>query len=92
MVTQAETVIRERGKGTIVAILHHKEREIDPLLSDEQSARLRRVVLREVNGLVEFALEVLRSVDANPQGAQVVLNQHWLDKIDELHRAVVRGA
>lgn len=85
---QAQEIIRERANGAISAILYHKERHVDEALSDDQAEQLRRVVLREVNNLVKFVNEVVESLGAEPT---LTLNEHWLDKLNEIHRAVTNG-
>ncbi len=82
-------VIDDRCRIALAAILSYKDREIDPRVPDAVSVELRRTVLREVNGLAEFALDVISSV----RDDRLVLNALWLEqlsaKLDQVHEAVV---
>lgn len=86
------TLVDDRCKVALGAILRFKDTEIDPIVSVEVSAGLRRTVLREVNAFKDFALEVLGSV--HEQGMAV--NALWLEevatKLDDVHRAVINGS
>lgn len=86
MTAQAERLVRDRANEVIAAILHHKERFVDPALDDDTAARLRSVVLREVNAFKEFTVEILRSLDTGPA---MVLNEDLLRKLNDIHDAVV---
>lgn len=83
-------LLEKRRNRTIAVILGVKEREVDPLLpdgrcGDEAADKLRKVVLDQVNELVNFVVDVLDSFDTG----EVMLNQDYLRKIDELHRELV---
>ncbi len=87
-------VLSRRRDRVIATILGVKEREIDPLLvqlngkGNEASAKLRRVILDQIHDMHQLYLDVVTSLDADDG---VVLNELWLDKIDEIHDAVVRA-
>lgn len=78
-------MLAKRRDRAIAVILGVKERECDPYLPAEASARLRKVVLDQLNDFYELTMDLARSFD---QG-DVVLNDAYLDKIDELHSGVV---
>lgn len=92
MEDELATLVDDRCKVALGAILRFKDTEIDPIVPAEVSAGLRRTVLREVNGFKDFLLEVLGSV--HDRGMAV--NQIWLEeigaKLDDVHRAVTNGS
>jgi len=66
-----------------------KERECDKYLSKEASGKLRKAILDQFNEFYEICVDVMRSLDTG----EVVLNEHYVDRIEEklaeLHRALV---
>lgn len=85
MVVLADLVDRRRDRA-IAAILGLKEREVDQHLPPEVSRRLRKAVLDELN---DFALLIKDLLEPLSMESGVLLNEHWLEKLDEVHRAVV---
>lgn len=79
-------MLAKRRDRSISIILGTKERECDRDLSREASQKLRKVILDQVNDLVDFAIDVCDSLDTGG----VILNEQYLTKLDELHDAVVR--
>ena len=78
------------GKGrdrTIARILGAKEEEIDPFLPEDKQEDLREIILDELNYYAEFCMDIVGSVD----DGTVILNEEWVQKIDELHEAVIGG-
>lgn len=82
----AEVVARRRDRA-IAAILGLKEREVDQYLPPEVSKRLRKAVLDQLNDFAGLVTDVLEPLTA--PGSAVILNDHWLVKLDEVHQAVV---
>ncbi len=80
-----QEILHRRKQRCIATILGVKEREVDLDLSAETQAKLRKVILDEINDFHDIALDLLNSVD----GGNVVVNQLWLDKLDELYNHVV---
>lgn len=80
-------MLGKRRDRAISIILGVKERECDPYLTREQSQKLRKVVLDQVNDLVDFALDVYHSLDTG----EVVLNDVYLAKLDQVYEIVVGG-
>ncbi len=80
-----QEILYRRKQRCIATILGVKERELDKSLSAETQAKLRKVILDEINDFHDIALDLLNSVD----GGNVVVNQLWLDKLDELYNHVV---
>lgn len=80
-------MLGKRRDRAISIILGVKERECDPYLTREQSQKLRKVVLDQVNDLVDFALDVYHSLDTG----DVVLNETYLEKLDKVYEAIVQN-
>ena len=84
-------ILARRKDRAIAIVLNMKEKEVDPLLPDDRrgrevSLKLRKVVLDQINDLHDLCADVLRSATA---GGEVVLNEHYLQLIAELHEHVV---
>ena len=79
-----ESLLARRRDSMIKVILDFKDRECDPYLPDQTSFALRKMVLDQVNEFHDLVRDLVRS---NSGGG--VPNQMWLDKIDEIHRAVI---
>lgn len=78
-------MLARRRDRAISIVLNVKERECDSYLPKEASSRLRKVVLDQLNDLVDFALDVCASLDTG----EVVLNEVYLSKLNDIHDAVV---
>lgn len=79
------TILAKRRDRAIAIMLGVKEREADSYLPPEVSARLRKVILDQVNELTDLMVDLAASFDTGT----VVLNEHYLTKLDEVHRAVI---
>lgn len=86
----ARAVLERRRSRAIKAILGVKEAVCDDHLPPGSSDQLRRVVLEELNDLVEVALAVLDGLEQRVADG-VVYNELWLEKIDQIHAAMVTG-
>lgn len=86
----ADVLARRRDRA-IGAILGVKEREADPHLPPDAARKLRKVVLDQLNDYHSMVTDILGSLLAAQEedGAVVVLNGHWLEKIAAIHDAVV---
>lgn len=84
MQTALELLLKRRRDRSIAIILNVKEREADVHLPPEVARKLRKVVLDQLNEFHEVCVDVLESVD----NGDVVLNERYLRKIDELHDIV----
>lgn len=78
-------MLAKRRDRAISIILGVKEKECDSALTRESSQRLRKVVLDQVNDLVDFAMDLCNSLDTG----DVILNEDYLKKLDEVHAIVV---
>jgi hypothetical protein len=79
----AEALAKRRDRA-ISAILRVKEREVDSYVPPEVSARLRKTVLDQINDLTDYMTDVV-----GPFQDGVLVNELWLQKLDEIHEAVV---
>jgi hypothetical protein len=81
----AVALLERRMKKAIAIVLGVKEREVDGFLPRDVSDKLRKVVLDQFNEYHEMVLDVVRSLD----NGTVVLNEHYLELIEQLHSRVV---
>jgi hypothetical protein len=84
-------VLAKRRDRAIAIILGVKERECDSILKSTPdgkaaSDKLRKVVLDQMNELHDLYLDVMKSYDTG----EVVLNEDYLAKLDEIHEAVLK--
>jgi hypothetical protein len=84
-------ILAKRRDRAIATILNTKEQEVDPYLTDsprgrEAAAKLRKAVLDQLNDFHEMCLDVLRALET---GDTVVLNDHYLQLLAEVHDAIV---
>lgn len=85
-----QDLLRKRMDRAIATVLSAKEQSVDPLLPHSGDARtasrhLRKVVLDQFNDFYEVCIDVMGSLD----NGDAVLNEVWLEKLDEIHRAIV---
>lgn len=85
----AEELVERRKDRAIAIILRMKESECDEFLPAAVRIKLRKVILDQLNDLADVMFDVIKSLDAG----DVILNEMYLEKILEMHAAVVtRGA
>lgn len=84
----SEIVARRRDRA-IAVLLGVKEREVDQYLPKDVSIRLRKAILDQLNDYTTLVLDVLRSV--NTEDSTVVLNELYMQKLDDIHQAVAVG-
>jgi hypothetical protein len=80
-----QDLIEKRRNRAITIVLGVKEKECDQYLSAVASQKLRKVILDQFN---EFSLLVRDVMDSLDTG-DVVLNDVYIEKIDQIHSAVV---
>jgi hypothetical protein len=78
--------LAKRRDRAIAAILSFKEDQCDPYLPRPVSARLRKIVLDQLN---EFFVVACTSMAQGSYDPNVILNEHYLQKINELHDVIV---
>lgn len=85
MQASLDALLAKRRDRAIAIILGVKERECDSRLSPDQSSKLRKVVLDQLNEFYDIVVDIMRSLDTG----DVVLNDVYLGKIDEMHTRLV---
>lgn len=89
--TASNAILKEmlgrRRDRAISIILSVKERECDKMLSRDQSQKLRKVILDQMNDLADFSMDVCNSLDTG----DVILNEVYLRKLDAVYDIVVGG-
>jgi len=78
-------MLARRRDRAISIVLGLKEKECDQFLTKESSMKLRKVILDQMNELADFAIDVCNSLDTG----EIVLNEKYLHKLDELYETVV---
>lgn len=78
-------LLARRRDRTIAILLRAKENDCDLYLPADVSMRLRKVILDQVNEYHELACDLIKSLDRG----DVVVNELWLQKVNEIHEAVV---
>lgn len=82
-----QDLLARRRDRAIAIVLGVKERECDRDLSAMASQKLRKVVLDQFNDFYDICVDVMGSLDNN----DVVLNEFWLQKIEDIHSEIVRN-
>lgn len=82
-----EVLLRKRRDRCIAICLGVKERDVDSQLSPEARRRLRKVILDQFNEFYDLVVDIAGSLD----NGDVLLNEEYLAKIDEVHQAIVDG-
>jgi hypothetical protein len=77
-------LLRKRRDRAIAICLGLKEREVDQYLPPQVSARLRKVILDQMNDLYDTCLDLIGSSEGT-----VVLNELYQRKIDDLYDMLV---
>lgn len=78
-------LLNKRRDRAIAIILRTKEQECDQYLPREQSAKLRKVVLDQINNLSDMVIDLMGSLQDN---SGVILNEYYLQRLDEVHDMV----
>lgn len=81
--TMAVNLIANRGNRCVATILTFLEREVWPHLSEEASREARSMVLDQVNGFKDLAIDIVKSDTAH-------INDLWLQKLDAIHSEMRR--
>lgn len=81
---QIKDLLARRRDRSIAIFLGYKEREIDHYLPNGLPMELRKHFLDQINDFYDLALDVLNSLDTDA----VVLNEEYLQRIDEIHQIV----
>lgn len=87
MNTALMDMLAKRRDRSISIVLGTKERECDRFLPKDAQQKLRKVILDQMNDLAAFAVDVCDSLDTG----EVVLNETYLQKLDDVHDVVMNG-
>lgn len=79
-------ILEKRRDRVIATILGFKDAQCDDFLPADVSNGLRKLVLDQINDYFDLCCDLFKSVQ--PEG--VILNQEYLDKLDEVHRLVTK--
>lgn len=79
MIDRDREFLGKRRDRAIAIILSYKERECDDYLPERVSQDLRKVILDQINDIVDLAFDMINY--------DIVLNDEFLDKLDELLEA-----
>lgn len=77
-------LIALRGNRTTAIILTWLEENVYQHLSEDLQQETRRQVLDQINQFKDLAIDIVKSDPG-------LINEFWAEKIDEIHRATVRG-
>jgi hypothetical protein len=77
-------LLDKRCRRAIAVVLSLKESEVDKYLPPEVQQRLRKVILDQFNDLSALATDLLDSLERDS-----VVNELWLERIEQIHAAVV---
>jgi hypothetical protein len=77
--------LQRRKNRSIAIIMDVKEKECDADLNATSSTKLRKAVLDQFNEFYATCIDVMGSLDTG----EVVLNEEYLRKLDDLHRCLV---
>ena len=79
-------LLNRRKNRAAAIILGVKDDECDDYLPEEASRVLRKVILDEMNSFYEICIDVIESLDNDT----FLINDHWLEKLDEIHSCLVK--
>jgi len=83
-------IINKRSKRAIATILGVKEREADPFLPSAVSDKLRKVVMDQVNELVDLSIDCVKSAAEVEPGS--ITNDAYFDVLNSIHDTVIEIA
>lgn len=75
-------LLKRRRDRAIATVLSFKEREVDIHLPPEVAQKLRKEILDQINDVCDLALDLLSPED-------VIWNELFMQRLDEIHDAVV---
>ncbi len=79
-----DKLLETRGNKAIAIILSAKEELCDPHITQESAAIMRKVVLDQVNDLVEVALDLIHD-----NGDTIYNDEYFRRRIDAIYNEVV---
>ena len=85
-VSAVENLLANRGNKAIAIILSSKEELCDPHIPQESAVAMRKVVLDQVNDLVDVALDLIRDA-----GDNIYNDEYFRRKLDAIYTEVTNG-
>lgn len=79
-------ILAKRRDRAIAIILGVKERECDQYLPNQSSAKMRKVVLDQLNDYHDLCADLIRSLDSD----DVVLNEIFVERLDMISNQLSR--
>ena len=79
-----ELLTRRKNRAAAI-ILGVKDDECDYFLPEDVSKQLRKAILDQMNDFYDVCVDVIESLDND----SYVINDHWLEKLDEIYNCVV---
>lgn len=73
--------LAKRTKKSIAILMSYKERQCDQYLPKEISQELRKVILDEMNDLANVASDLISE--------DIIWNEEFYEKFDQIHKAVI---
>ena len=80
-------ILKKRMDKACAIMLGVKERECDKYMPPEARNKMRKVILDQMNEFYDLCCDVMRSLDRG----ETVLNEKYLEKLNEIHDAVLNG-
>lgn len=80
----AANLVATRGNRCTAAILTYLEDEVyrrHPEISTQTQKQIRSVVMENINGFKDLAIDIVKSDTA-------MINQVWVQKLDEIHSEI----
>lgn len=87
MADAVRNILARRRDRMIATILGAKEDLCDSYVPGDMSSEFRKIILDQINDYYDLCTDLLRSV----QPDSVVVNEKWLEKLDEIHEAMVNA-
>lgn len=81
--SMAANLVATRGNRTTATILSAIEDEIYETVHvpDPVKRKIRQIVLDQMNGYKDLVIDIVKSETA-------IVNEHWLNQIEEIHTAI----
>lgn len=83
---ELSNLLSSSHKRLVASIMRHVEKDVYPYLTLEARRELRDVVVRAAGAYHDTALDCLK---ATSPGEDVVINDHMLELLEQMHRVVV---
>lgn len=80
-------LLSRRKDRALAIILRFKELDCDEHLPTQTRNALRKIILDQMNNYHDLAVDLIESASSD----EFVVNELWLQKIDEIHSVVVQN-